>query len=279
MEVFRHALCSRYVWDPEAYTCNHAPSQAPSPSSTTTESSETGYDCDANNPCTPENIDEGNFYFPHHDPEKFVQCDEHGGCFVMPCAPENIEQGNFYFPHHDPHKFVQCDEHGGCFVMPCAPGTVWDPDAYTCNHAPSQAPSPSSTTTESSETGYDCDANNPCTPENIDEGNFYFPHHDPEKFVQCDEHGGCFVMPCAPGTVWDPEAYTCNHAPAPPSNGYDCDANNPCTSENIEQGNFYFPHHDPEKFVQCDDHGGCFVMPCAPGTVWDPDAYTCNHAP
>ena len=58
--------------------------------------------------------------------------------------------------------------------------------------------------------GYNCDDNNPCTPENIAAGRFYWPHSDPTKFVQCDAHGGCFVMPCGPGTVWDPVAYTCN---------------------------------------------------------------------
>ena len=60
-----------------------------------------------------------------------------------------------------------------------------------------------------------CDAfvfSNPCTPENIKNGNFYHAHHDETKFVQCDEWGGCFVMPCGPGTVWNQEALTCVHA-------------------------------------------------------------------
>ena len=58
---------------------------------------------------------------------------------------------------------------------------------------------------------YNCDDNNPCTPENIDDGNFYWPAEDDDHFVQCDEHGGCFVMPCAPGTEWNQELETCDH--------------------------------------------------------------------
>ena len=59
---------------------------------------------------------------------------------------------------------------------------------------------------------------------------------------------------------------------------YDCDASNPCTDENIGKGDFYHPHHDESSFVQCDEHGGCFVRDCPEGTVWDQDALTCVHA-
>ena len=79
--------------------------------------------------------------------------------------------------------------------------------------------------------------------------------------------------PCQTFPVIPPSTTT-----PPPTSGYDCDANNPCTPENIHNGNFYFPHHDVAKFVQCDAHGGCFVMHCAPGTIWDPNLNTCNHA-
>lgn len=56
-----------------------------------------------------------------------------------------------------------------------------------------------------------------------------------------------------------------------------CTENNPCTPENIANENFYHTHCEPTMFVQCDAFGGCFEMPCAPGTVWDQDAYTCVH--
>ena len=41
---------------------------------------------------------------------------------------------------------------------------------------------------------------------------------------------------------------------------------NPCDSQTItENGSYYFPNHEETNFVQCDAHGGCFVMPCAAG--------------
>ena len=59
---------------------------------------------------------------------------------------------------------------------------------------------------------------------------------------------------------------------------YDCESSNPCTDENIKEGNFYHPHHDSTSFVQCDEHGGCFVRDCPKDTEWDQDALTCVHA-
>ena len=58
---------------------------------------------------------------------------------------------------------------------------------------------------------------------------------------------------------------------------FECATNNPCSRESIAaNGGFYFPHCILTKFVQCDNHGGCFDMPCAPGTVWDASRNTCN---
>ena len=60
--------------------------------------------------------------------------------------------------------------------------------------------------------GYNCDDNSPCTPENIANGNFYWPAEDAEHFVQCDGNGGCWVRPCGPGTEWSQELQTCGYA-------------------------------------------------------------------
>jgi len=113
--------------------------------------------------------------------------------------------------------------------------------------------------------GKDCEIPDPCEPE------------DP-----C-QNGGM----CVPGdgdgsyTCVCPDGWTgknCDSPVNPPGGGYNCKTNNPCTPENIAAGNFYFPHDDPKMFVQCDAFGGCFEMPCGPGTEWDQDALTCNHA-
>ena len=138
--------------------------------------------------------------------------------------------------------------------MPCAPGTVWSQEHQTCVH--------------DCDTGY---CGNPCTAENIEDGNFYHEHcTEDNKFIQCDNHGGCFVMPCASGTVWSQKHQVCVHE----CNPYPCD--NPCTDDNIEDGHFYHEHCKKDnKFIQCDDFGGCFAMDCADGTVWSQEDLTC----
>ena len=49
-----------------------------------------------------------------------------------PCTPENAASGEFYFPHGDATKFIQCSEWGQCYVMPCAPGTEWNTAVNNC---------------------------------------------------------------------------------------------------------------------------------------------------
>ena len=68
---------------------------------------------------------------------------------------------------------------------------------------------------------------------------------------------------------------------------FDCDDNNPCThaniyhlhqiDDNLHNPQFYFPHCDPEKFVQCDAFYQCWNMPCAPGTAWSVEKNACDH--
>ena len=70
-----------------------------------------------------------------------------------------------------------------------------------------------SSTSVEKEVGYDCDVYNPCTPENAAEGKFYFPHKDPTKYVQCSEHGQCYVMNCSSGLVWDSAINSCHWSP------------------------------------------------------------------
>ena len=56
---------------------------------------------------------------------------------------------------------------------------------------------------------------------------------------------------------------------------FDCDYNSPCTAANRALGRYFFRHQDETKFVQCDAFGACLVRPCAPGTVFDNQAFVC----
>lgn len=99
------------------------------------------------------------------------------------------------------------------------------PDSYRCECPPQfigekcETPVTTPTTTRATTTTmkpinsgetYNCDSNNPCTQENIDNNKLYFPHDDANKFVQCDTWGKCYVKDCPPGLVWDVAANTCN---------------------------------------------------------------------
>ncbi|ESN98284.1 hypothetical protein HELRODRAFT_193029 [Helobdella robusta] len=223
-----------------------------------------------------------------------------------PCTQYFRDCGQYYFAYDaSDSKFVQCDEWGGCFVMPCALGTVWSSEAYTCVHGNSDNNRVTTTTTAATTTTkfvpdqgkYNCLNKKPCTQYFRDRGQYYFAYDaSNSKFVQCDEWGGCFVMPCAPGTVWSSEAYTCIWGNAdsnevttttttttttkffPDLGKYNCDRNKPCTQYFRDRGQYYFAYDaSNSKFVQCNEWGGCFVMPCAPGTVWSSEAYTCIH--
>jgi len=95
--------------------------------------------------------------------------------------------------------------------------TTTEPEPETTTTAPepetttTEEPEPTTTTSQpGGGTSYDCEDNNPCTPENIEKERFYFPGPTPGQFVQCSQWGQCYVMNCQPGLVWDDEAYTCN---------------------------------------------------------------------
>lgn len=113
---------------------------------------------------------------------------------------------------------------------------------------------------------------------------YFFPGDNPDQYVQCGGGNVCYDMRCPAGLVWQQNILACNWPAAPtpaPSggSGYTCAPPNPCTAANRAIPKYHFPHTDPQKFVQCDEFGGCFVMPCAQGTAWN-DAYqTCDHAP
>ena len=214
--------------------------------------------------------------------------------------------------------------------MPCAAGTEYNDDIQTCDHIHRNT----ATNTVNAETGqntddntqtgggatsagaqdnlggsngYDCMTNSPCSPL-LTAGVYHYAYQgDASSFVQCDAWGGCWVMPCAPGTVFNAAIQTCVHAPAGRSanvgngengdgtggntdagagnmgntptsgnagdvtgsdlnvGGYDCNGNNPC-SPLVEPNIYHYPYQEPSHFVQCNEWGGCWVMPCAPGT-------------
>lgn len=95
-----------------------------------------------------------------------------------------------------------------CESGPCLNGQCLDLiNAYECQCEPGWS---GTNCEESTPAGYDCVNNNPCTEENAMQGQFYFQHTDPAKFVQCSEFQQCFVMSCFGGTTWNQQLLTCD---------------------------------------------------------------------
>ena len=64
---------------------------------------------------------------------------------------------------------------------------------------------------DNSVSGFDCALNsptNPCIPTPVVPNKWYYPHSDPNKFVQCGIMT-CHVMPCPPTLKWDDSILTC----------------------------------------------------------------------
>ena len=105
-------------------------------------------------------------------------------------------------------------------------------------------------------------------------GNGLFHGHcdNAEQFIQCDDFGGCFVMDCAPGTVWSQQQLTCV---------VDCGMillgqENPCTRDAINKELFVHQFEaDSDYYVKCDLKGGCYVMPCGEDYIFDPVENLC----
>lgn len=100
-----------------------------------------------------------------------------------------------------------CDDHGtdDCEIDPCEHGSCEDQcDSYICHCLSGWT----GTNCDTPQT-YNCADRNPCTPENIDAGLFYFSADDPARFIQCDIFGGCYEMFCPEGLVWNQSVITC----------------------------------------------------------------------
>ncbi|XP_076454779.1 uncharacterized protein LOC143289621 [Babylonia areolata] len=306
------------------------------------------------NPCTEDNINNGKLRHSYpYDPTKFLMCDKQGQYHIVLCPggvifnaqtadcgitshdhtqfspgtttfninsvcnPKALANHQYYHAYPpDPTKFIQCDEWGGAFVMPCAPGTVWSQTALTCIHGYAHNPTPTLNTTptptttpdptEASSTGPGTTTFNissVCNPKALANHQYYHAYPpDHTKFIQCDEWGRTFVMPCAPGTVWSQTALTCIHGyahnPVPAPNTTPTPTTTPdptqasstgpgtttfnissvCNPKALANHQYYHAYPpDRTKFIQCDEWGGTFVMPCAPGTVWSQAALTCIH--
>ena len=225
--------------------------------------------CDDGNACTVDACDATEHCAVTHPP---VNCEDGNLCTADTCDPA---AGCSSAPR-------LCLDNNLCTVDSCDPLTgdcVFPPTAcpagQTCNPANGNCEGDACTpdpcqngTCQASGSGYTCTCAPGWTGTNCD--------------IDIDE---CESNPCVHGQCRDEvNGYTCTcssgwsgtNCDTPPQQTYNCSDRNPCTPENAGAGLFYFPADNPSEFIQCSEHGECFVMPCPPGTVWNQDLLTCT---
>ncbi|KAK3101059.1 hypothetical protein FSP39_000659, partial [Pinctada imbricata] len=181
-----------------------------------------------------------------------------------------------YYPvANDNAKFIQCDSTGEMYVVQCPAGKVYNQATRSCV---SQVYNPNPPQTI---TGL---GTNPCTTANLALNNIYFAvMSDNHKFIECDPNGNANVLTCPSLLVWDQGRLSCVYTfvagqpqPTPnsallPSTGV---STNPCRTALGGQNQFY-PHPNPNKFIQCDLAGDAYVLTCPAGLVWSTYSNTC----
>ena len=153
-------------------------------------------DCPVDQTCDPDNGDcESNVCEPNPCLNG-GECSDVGGVAVCGCPAGWT----------GPQCQYDIDE---CASSPCVNGDCIDQiAAYACSCYPGWTGTDCDVQEVST---YNCVDRNPCTPENIAAGLFYFPADSPEQFIQCSEYGQCYIMPCPPGLVWNQDQLTCTY--------------------------------------------------------------------
>ncbi|XP_025091100.1 uncharacterized protein LOC112562218 [Pomacea canaliculata] len=178
-----------------------------------------------------------------------------------PCTLQALSQGRDVFPYpYDSTKFIRCDAIGNPYVTLCPSGLIFDSEALSCGNKGSDHP------------GATLSANNPCTPANLRTGLFYYA--DPTsktRFIQCDEWGNAWQMPCPSTQEWNQNILTCDYpktaAPV---------ASNPCATA-VLSGKYFYPHPcNHRKFIQCDASGKATEMNCPSNLFYDPNIMACD---
>jgi len=215
----------------------------------------------------------------------------------VPSPCQNNPTNRVYFPHPtDASKFLQCDVYNRMYIIQCPAGEVFDIQSSSCRvYAPivTAAPATAAPFVPVTAAPYVPPVTaapaanvNPCNPQAIARGQFYFEVvGDRSKFIECDLAGNPNVLSCPTGLLWQEGLLSCVYplqsggaGPAQPVNNLTGQITNPCTQQAIASDHFFFPHPNPTKFIQCDLWGQVFVVDCPPGLLWNAYQETCYGA-
>ncbi|XP_070176627.1 uncharacterized protein [Littorina saxatilis] len=184
-----------------------------------------------------------------------------------PCLAVDRTKSRFVYSR-DQSKFIQCDLQNKMYLTECPPGdSYFSPECEVCVGGP-DSPFISGCGTKPPDNTYCGLAANPCTRENILQGNFFFACPiDETTYLHCNTWGHAYVQSCPENEVWRQNALTCEYM----NTGY-----NPCGTAGVR----YYPYpSDHTYFVDCGIDMVPVLKQCQLGLVWNPSVDTCDYPP
>ncbi|XP_076469597.1 uncharacterized protein LOC143299942 [Babylonia areolata] len=245
----------------------------------------------------------GQVFFQHpSDPSKFLQCDMNNRMYIVQCpagevfdvassACQSTSSAQVTLPHPQTNKPVAST------VLPPTikqntPALVGGQKLPTLPTQKTPGLLPGVQTTVNAPVVLPT-SNNPCTPSNVALGKLYFSFPgDKTKFYECDLKGNAQVVSCPPSLQWSQNVMSCvypltqqttgtpggtasQQTPKPTPQLPSGHPSNPCTAKAVAAGRFFFPHPDPNKYIQCDMWGDAFTNSCPTKLVWNAYLQTC----
>lgn len=191
---------------------------------------------------------------------KDMVCQSGNMAIPNPCTDTALLNKELYHPHpYDDTKFIRCDYQQKMYVIQCPDGQRYTTGSDSCGSAQ---------VTSGDKVSLATDLTNPCTPQSLISQQFFFAYpKDNTKYIHCDVWGHAWVSNCSSHMVWSQAKQTCTpdvHT-----------STNPCTQDKVDQGYTMFPHHDPHKYIHCDNALNPWVQACTPHTVFNFDSQNC----
>jgi len=181
-------------------------------------------------------------------------------------------------------RFIYCDGKGNVFVVLCPIMEVFDiayvacvpgvPMSYTLMVS-TNTPPPVVTPAATPQTGVGA---NPCTPQNIGNGLYFFPYAQNDRaYIECFNLPYVAVVKfCAEHHYWDQSTLACLYKPVvvdATQESYHLGIGKPCGS--TPDLFFYEFPGDRTKYIHCDQYGDAFEKTCPDNKIWNQNIKNC----
>lgn len=204
---------------------------------------------------------------------KFSQwmCSDQSPFYVPnPCTVSAISEYKLFHPYpNDKTKFIRCDLKGKMYITLCPSGERYYQGAQTCGNSEEQ--------TNGGKTLLESSLHNPCTEAAILSGKMFFDYPKRKHmFIHCDVWGHAWVMQCPPGEIWHQNSTTCV-VDSINQDGKTHSTTNPCTKDDLDKNELFFPLPNRTLFIHCDLAGHPWVQSCGIRQVFDATSSTCVY--